>query len=140
MRILGVTIPDEKRLEISLTAVYGIGRSRAKDLLDKVGIDYGKRAKELTADDVLDGGAKVAVDIIVIAQFLDREARLEPEAAGPLASLILRSGGHVSPCLLCHRCGTPWAVVHRTTGRGASDPAELPTGHFPHRAARRIPS
>lgn len=51
MRILGVTIPDEKRLEISLTAVYGIGRSRAKDLLDKVGIEYGKRAKELTADD-----------------------------------------------------------------------------------------
>jgi small subunit ribosomal protein S13 len=51
MRILGVTIPDEKRLEVSLTAVYGLGRSRAKDLLDKVGIGYGKRAKELTADE-----------------------------------------------------------------------------------------
>lgn len=51
MRILGVTIPDEKRLEISLTAVYGIGRPRAKELLDMVGIDHGKKAKDLTADD-----------------------------------------------------------------------------------------
>ena len=51
MRILGITIPDEKRLEISLTAVYGIGRARAKKILDAVKIDYGTRAKELTADD-----------------------------------------------------------------------------------------
>lgn len=51
MRILGVTIPDEKRLEISLTSVYGIGRPRAKELLDTVGIDHGKRAKDLTPDD-----------------------------------------------------------------------------------------
>ena len=51
MRILGVTIPDEKRLEISLTAVYGIGRPRAKKLLDSVKIDQGKRAKDLTPDD-----------------------------------------------------------------------------------------
>ena len=51
MRILGVTLPNEKRMEIALTAVYGIGRSRAKAILDKVGIDYGKRAKDLTAEE-----------------------------------------------------------------------------------------
>ncbi|MDD5152461.1 MAG: 30S ribosomal protein S13 [Candidatus Pacebacteria bacterium] len=51
MRILGVTLPNEKRLEIGLTAVYGIGRSRAKSILDKTGIDYGKRAKDLTAEE-----------------------------------------------------------------------------------------
>ncbi len=51
MRILGVTIPDEKRLEISLTAVYGIGRPRAKKLLDSAKIDHGKRAKDLTTED-----------------------------------------------------------------------------------------
>ena len=51
MRILGVTIPDEKRLEISLTAVYGIGRPRAKELLDKAKIEHGKRAKELSPED-----------------------------------------------------------------------------------------
>ena len=51
MRILGITIPDEKRLEISLTSVYGIGRARAKKILDATKIDHGTRAKELTADD-----------------------------------------------------------------------------------------
>lgn len=49
MRIAGVTIPDDKRLEIALTAVYGVGRSRATLTLSKLGIDIGKRAKELTA-------------------------------------------------------------------------------------------
>jgi len=48
MRIAGVTIPDEKRLEIALTSVYGVGRPRALDTLKSLGIDAGKRAKELT--------------------------------------------------------------------------------------------
>lgn len=51
MRILGVTIPDEKRLEISLTAVYGIGRPRAHEILDSAKIEYGKKAKDLTPDE-----------------------------------------------------------------------------------------
>ena len=51
MRILGVTIPDEKRLEISLTAVYGVGRPRAKEILDELGLNHGKRAKDLTPDE-----------------------------------------------------------------------------------------
>ena len=48
MRIAGVTIPDEKRLEIALTAVYGVGRSRAIAALASLNIDSGKRAKELS--------------------------------------------------------------------------------------------
>lgn len=48
MRIAGVTIPDEKRLEIALTAVYGVGRQRAIATLKELGIDIGKRAKELS--------------------------------------------------------------------------------------------
>ena len=51
MRIAGVTIPDDKRLEFALTAIYGIGHSRAKEILDKAGIDYGKKAKDLTAEE-----------------------------------------------------------------------------------------
>jgi small subunit ribosomal protein S13 len=50
MRILGINIPDEKRLEIALTALYGIGRPRAQQILTKAGIDFGIRAKTLTAD------------------------------------------------------------------------------------------
>ncbi len=41
MRIAGITIPDHKRLEIALTAVYGVGRSQAKRVLDECGIDRG---------------------------------------------------------------------------------------------------
>ncbi len=49
MRIAGITIPDEKRLEISLTAIYGVGRPRAQETLTALGIEHGKTAKELSA-------------------------------------------------------------------------------------------
>ncbi len=51
MRILGITIPDEKRLEIGLTSLYGVGRSRAQYILDQVGIEHGKKSKDLTPDE-----------------------------------------------------------------------------------------
>lgn len=48
MRILGITIPDNKRLEIGLTSLYGVGRSRAQKVLDEAGIDHGAQAKDLS--------------------------------------------------------------------------------------------
>jgi small subunit ribosomal protein S13 len=48
MRIAGVTIPDNKRLEIALTAVYGVGRPRAAATLAELGIEAGKKATELS--------------------------------------------------------------------------------------------
>ena len=51
MRIQGITIPDSKRLEISLTSIYGIGRPKAHDILDKAKVEYGKRAKDLTPEE-----------------------------------------------------------------------------------------
>jgi small subunit ribosomal protein S13 len=51
MRVSGITIPDEKRLEIGLTVIYGIGRSRAHDILDEAKVEYGKRAKDLSSDE-----------------------------------------------------------------------------------------
>ncbi|MEI7513054.1 MAG: 30S ribosomal protein S13 [bacterium] len=51
MRILGITLPDEKRLEIGLTTIYGIGRSRAKKILEEAGIEAGKKSKDLNADE-----------------------------------------------------------------------------------------
>lgn len=49
MRILGITIPDNKRLEIGLTAVYGIGRPAARKILDDASVTYGKKATEVSA-------------------------------------------------------------------------------------------
>jgi len=50
MRILGITIPNEKRLEIGLTALYGVGISRARHILDTVHIDPSTKAKDLSAE------------------------------------------------------------------------------------------
>ena len=51
MRISGVTIPDKKRLEYGLTAVYGIGISKSQTLLDKINVDRGKRPSDLSSDE-----------------------------------------------------------------------------------------
>ena len=50
-RIAGVDIPNNKRVEIALTYIYGIGLKSSKDILAKTGIDPDKRAKDLTEED-----------------------------------------------------------------------------------------
>jgi small subunit ribosomal protein S13 len=72
-RIAGVTIPGEKRIEIALTYIYGIGPMRSKQILTATSIDPNTRAKTLT-DDQLDA-IRAAIDAsnIVIEGDLRRE-------------------------------------------------------------------
>ncbi len=49
LRIAGITIPEKKRLEIGLTAIYGVGRPRAIETLKGLGIDPGTQPEKLTA-------------------------------------------------------------------------------------------
>ena len=51
-RIAGVEIPNQKRVEIGLTYIYGIGRTTSNKILAKTGIDPDTRCKDLTEDDV----------------------------------------------------------------------------------------
>ena len=51
-RIAGVDIPNNKRVEIALTYIYGIGRKSANDILAATGIDPDTRAKDLTEDEI----------------------------------------------------------------------------------------
>lgn len=51
MRISGITIKDGQRLEMGLTALFGIGRSRARAILDEAKVEYGKKSKDLTTDE-----------------------------------------------------------------------------------------
>ncbi len=51
-RIAGVDIPNNKRVEIALTYIYGIGRKSSNDILAKTGVDPDKRAKDLTEEEV----------------------------------------------------------------------------------------
>ncbi len=50
MRILGITIPEDKRLEIGLTTLYGVGRSRAQKILMEAKIDFGQKPKGLKVE------------------------------------------------------------------------------------------
>ena len=51
-RIAGVDLPKEKRVEIGLTYIYGIGVSSARKILEKAGVDPNTRAKDLTDEEV----------------------------------------------------------------------------------------
>lgn len=52
MRIAGVNIPDEKRVDISLAYIYGIGRNNVREVIEKAQIDASKRTKTLSEDEV----------------------------------------------------------------------------------------
>jgi small subunit ribosomal protein S13 len=68
-RIAGVNIPTQKRVEIGLQSIYGIGPTKAKDLCTKLGIPDARRVHQLTDDEVLkireaiDHGYKVEGDL-----------------------------------------------------------------------------
>lgn len=51
-RVVGVDIPDNKRLEISLMYIYGIGKTLSQELCEKLGLDKDMRANKLTQDDI----------------------------------------------------------------------------------------
>ena len=50
MRILGITLPEEKRIEIGLTTLYGVGRSRAQKILKEAGVPGSLKSKEATIE------------------------------------------------------------------------------------------
>lgn len=51
-RVIGIDIPDNKRLEISLTYLYGIGRALSNEVIAKLGLDPNMRAHKLSQDDI----------------------------------------------------------------------------------------
>ncbi|PID98093.1 MAG: 30S ribosomal protein S13 [Actinobacteria bacterium] len=68
-RIAGVDLPREKRMEIALTYIYGVGRTRAKDALEATGVSPDVRVKDATEDDLvklrtfIEGNYKVEGDL-----------------------------------------------------------------------------
>lgn len=65
VRILGVDLPDKKRLEISLRYLYGIGPTLARKIIEKVQLSPDMRAHELSADDVAKITAVLQADYVV---------------------------------------------------------------------------
>ncbi len=71
MRVQGITIPDDKRLEIGLTEIFGVGRSLAGKILKETKIDAGKKAKDLSVEE--ENALRDAIDKITIEGDLRRD-------------------------------------------------------------------
>jgi small subunit ribosomal protein S13 len=78
-RLAGVDLPREKRLEIALTYIYGVGRTRAKQTLDATGVSPDLRVRDLSDDDV-----------VKLRDYIDAHFRVEGDLRREVAADIRR--------------------------------------------------
>jgi len=78
-RIAGVNIPTQKRVEVGLTYIYGIGPAKAKEIMNRVGIPPERRVNEMTEQEV-----------IRIRETIDREYQVEGDLRREVAMNIKR--------------------------------------------------
>jgi small subunit ribosomal protein S13 len=95
-RISGVDIPREKRLVISLTYVYGVGRAAAEQICTATGIDEGTRARDLTDE-----------EINRIRAYIDQHVKVEGDLKREVQQDIKRKMEIGSYQGLRHRKGLP---------------------------------
>ena len=82
-RIKGVDIPNEKRIEVSLTYIYGIGRQLAKTILSDANVDLNKKAKDLTDEELATMSYATFEELLIHTEwrnYPDQTARLERKA------------------------------------------------------------
>jgi small subunit ribosomal protein S13 len=94
--VAGVNIPDNKRVEISLRSIFGIGAWQAKDVCDKAGVDGNPRVRELSE-----------TDLNLIREIVDREKRVEGDLRREVNMNIRRLIDIGSYRGLRHRRGLP---------------------------------
>jgi small subunit ribosomal protein S13 len=78
-RIAGVNIPTQKRVQVALTYIYGIGQTKAQEICEKVGIPPDRRVQQLTDDEV-----------VRIREVIDRDYRVEGDLRREVAMNIKR--------------------------------------------------
>jgi small subunit ribosomal protein S13 len=78
-RLVGVDLPRDKRLEVALTYIYGIGRSRAKETLTQTGVSADVRVRDLTDD-----------DLVKLRDWIEATYRVEGDLRREVASDIRR--------------------------------------------------
>jgi small subunit ribosomal protein S13 len=78
-RIAGITLPPEKRIEIGLTYIFGIGRSKSNKILQEAKIDKDKKVKALSEE-----------EISQIRQILEKQEKIEGELRKEIAQNIKR--------------------------------------------------
>jgi small subunit ribosomal protein S13 len=95
-RIAGVELPKDKRLEIALTYIYGIGRTTAQQILDKAEIDRNKKSDDLTDQ-----------DITSLRKIIDADYKVEGDLRREVSLNIKRLMDFGSYRGLRHRRGLP---------------------------------
>ncbi len=95
-RIAGVNIPSQKRVEIGLTYIHGIGRTKAQEICQKVGIPGTRRVHEMTDD-----------EIVRIRELIDRDYTVEGDLRRTVAMNIKRLMDLACYRGLRHRKGLP---------------------------------
>jgi small subunit ribosomal protein S13 len=117
-RIAGVDLPREKRLEVALTYIYGVGRTRAKHTLEATGISADLRARDLTD-----------ADIVALRDFIDGNYKVEGDLRREVAADIRRKVEIGCYEGIRHRRGLP---VHgqrtRTNARTRKGPRKTIAG------------
>lgn len=78
-RIAGVDLPKQKRIEIGLTYIYGVGRSTSREILERLNIDPGVKTDDLTSDQIND-----------IRKIIDEEYKVEGELRTEISMNIKR--------------------------------------------------
>ena len=95
-RIAGVDIPREKRLEISLTYIFGVGRSTSQEICDNVGISRDTRVRDLTDEEVAQ-----------LRTYVDQNVKVEGDLRREIAANIKRKVEIGTYEGLRHRRGLP---------------------------------
>ncbi|WP_022854354.1 30S ribosomal protein S13 [Thermodesulfatator atlanticus] len=95
-RIAGVDIPDNKRIEIALTYIYGVGRTLAQKILTKAGVDWNKKTKDLTEE-----------ELTKIRHLVEREHKVEGDLRREVSANIKRLMDMGCYRGLRHRMGLP---------------------------------
>jgi len=95
-RIAGVDLPKNKRMEIALTYIYGIGRSKSRDILEKAGVSFDKKT-----DDLADA------EITSIRNVIDKEHKVEGDLRREVSMSVKRLMDLGTYRGLRHRKGLP---------------------------------
>jgi len=117
-RISGVDIPREKRLEISLTYIFGVGRSSAQEICDNVGISRDTRVRDLTDEEVAQ-----------LRTYVDQNLKVEGDLRREVAANIKRKVEIGTYEGLRHRRGLPVRGQRtRTNARTRKGPKKTVAG------------
>jgi small subunit ribosomal protein S13 len=117
-RLVGVDLPRDKRLEVALTYIYGVGRTRASETLTATGISADRRVRDLTDD-----------DLVQLRDYIEGNFKVEGDLRREVAADIRRKVEIGSYQGLRHRRGLP---VHgqrtRTNARTRKGPKRTVAG------------